>query len=73
MPFRFRSILISLNAIHCFQLHGNGIRFRLHGMEGNKNVTVFMAPTVGVYKRAVEVAESIEVTIHYVLSLNVLT
>ena len=28
---------------------------------------------VGVYERAVEVAESIEVSIHYVLSLNVLT
>ena len=28
---------------------------------------------VGVYERAVEVVESIEVSIHYVLSLNVLT
>ena len=39
-------ILVSLNAVHRFQLHGNGIHFRLNGTERNGNVTVFMPPTV---------------------------
>ena len=44
MPFRFRSIPVSLNAIHhC------SIRFCLHGTEQNGNVTIFMVPTVHVY------------------------
>ena len=47
MPFRFRSIPVSLNAIRYFKLHGNGVR--LHGTERNRNVTVFMAPTVHVH------------------------
>ena len=42
----FRSILVSLNAVHHFQLHGNGIHFRLNRTEWNGNVTVFMPPTV---------------------------
>ena len=42
--FRFRSILISLNTVHRFKVHRN--RFRFNGMEWNRNVTVFMPPTV---------------------------
>ena len=40
-PFRFRSILVSLNAVHRFQVHTNRFRFCLNG-----NITVFMPPTV---------------------------
>ena len=46
MLFCFRSIPVSLNAIHRFQLHRNGIHFHLHRTERNGNVTVFMAHTV---------------------------
>ncbi len=46
-PFHFRSILVSLNAVHRFQLHRNGICFRLNGTERNGNVTVFMPPSCG--------------------------
>ena len=39
MPSRFHSIPVSLNAIHRFQLHGNGIHFRLHRTEWNGTET----------------------------------
>ena len=48
--FCFRSIVVSLNAIHHFQLHRNGIHFRLNRTERNGNVTVFMPPTVTGYQ-----------------------
>ena len=50
MPSCFHSIPISLYTIHRFQLHGNGIHFRIHGTERNGNVTIFMAPTVCVHQ-----------------------